>query len=272
MSRYRRKYLSKRISSSIYKDVFRNDRAYTISKSSQLNSDTLNQPILTDWAQKIGALSIYDFDVNDPYSDKQNNNNDIVPDTATSVSSFDGSGLLGEFSLDATTSKASATISGLTFGRTTDRSFIIVSKLPVPGNDYFGGPGERGDNQAFVQAAYSAVNGKAVLSMLQTDGSSIGTLEWLPPADSNKLAITMVRWKDSENEFSARWKIIGEDSFNQNSSSFPIAATNTSDTFYIGPIGAGGTTTENSKFYWIGFFDRYLSNEEFEYATSLIKL
>lgn len=274
MSRYRRKYLSKRVIESSSNKIYRYARASTISEDPQQTSDILGFDTLTDWGLANNAYSIYDFDPVSPTKDKAFNNGIIVPGVGTTFDSTNLKGLIGSFEmLNNLSNKSSASISNFQFGRAQDRTIILVAKIPVVGNDYIGGPGIEGDTDAFFQAAYNSNRGRAIISYgTSTSGADLTHQNWISVADSGKLCITMIRWKElgGTGNFFVTYKVIDEEA-QSSALLLPISSgTDVADTFWFGAIGGGNTSTAGTKFYWLGFFNEYLSNDDFDAAVQIL--
>lgn len=273
MSRYKRKYLSKTIQNNIGYDIFRNKRIYTISPSAQLSSDILGFSDLTQWGVNLNALSIYDFKdgAKSAKSDVQGNNANIIMGDQASISSTDLNGLFGYISINATANALGVgSIPNVEFGRTRDRTLVLVGRLPVNdfALDYIGGPGTSDDS--FIQASFNddVAFDRAVISPYVPVDFNVQYRPWLQKTDTNILSITMIRWDHTNTRYSITYKVLGGEI--QDTSLSYLAGTNNGDTFYIGAIGGKATSTAGTQFYWIGFFDQHLNIEEFEIASRIL--
>ncbi len=279
MSRYKRKYVSKRVAARLSNKIYRFDRAYATAEAVQQTSDNIDTPdfaTMTEWGQYLSALSIYDFNQVAPTLDVQSANSAITAGIRTSFNSTTLQGLSGEFSIDADLSnKAVGSISNLKFGRTMDRTFVLVANIPLTGipisaNDYIGGPGNPGDSNAFFQSAYNSSNNGVIISPTTVTGVSVAHQNWIRVGEGGKLSLTMIRWNNSTGKYSVRYQL--KQGVAKNSGITISAGTNTAGTFYFGALGGASTSTINTKFYWTGFFNDYLSDDDFDVASRVLGL
>lgn len=291
MSRYKRKYTKFRIPKlvSSENEVYYNSRSYADSDAPQLSSDSLVQPpvppppvILTDmteWGVFHGARSIYDFDSNDPspLADRQGANAAIfIPDpTGVSTGITGAQGLLGVMSINTSSSKGTAYIKNLDFGRTKDRTLVIVSNIAYnTGKEYFGGPGIIDDTTTFAVAGYNPTLSRIVVGPTNYDQvPDSGFLEkyvnYITAAQDGRLNVAMIRWDHSESEISIRYKAFN-DLLTYSYSNTTIAGTSSPANFYFGAIGGSPNAEAGTNFYWAGFFDSYLTDDDFDEAVDLI--